>query len=376
MKSRWRRSLTALLLAVCAVLALSVYEGAVLAAGTPADITKSCSVTVSPGTIEDLENAGIVIDVYKVADAKEDGVYDTYGYTLTGDYRGMEGLEAALSDLSGLSNEDWRSLAAGVAEFTFREDQKIEAAQTQKPANTRIEGLESGLYLLVARSESLTDREDYITSVPDKEDETKENLATVAYSSRYVYTFFPELISLPGKEPVPGQEPGSLIQNTSNPGEWLYDMSVVLKPAQSPRYGDLEITKILESYENSGPATFVFRIEAELDGEKVYSDVAALTFDAAGEKTIRIEGRIPIGAQVTVTEVYHGSAYTQVGQEPEGPLTLEDFDNPIEDTDSAGVTFRNRYDEQDRKGYGVVNRFSKDENGVWTWDNTGDNEAQ
>ena len=54
--------------------------------------------------------------------------------------------------------------------------------------------------------------------------------ATIANSHTYKYTFAPELVSLPTKE---ANETGVI--STGNPGDWIYDAHVTLKPSQDVR---------------------------------------------------------------------------------------------------------------------------------------------
>ncbi len=208
--------------------------------------------------------------------------------------------------------------------------------------------LGSGLYLLIARG---SDVEDYVRMVAD--DAGNETVVTVAQSERHVYTFAPELVALPGKA---ADDSGAV--NTANPGEWLYDLTVQMKPEQSLRMGQLEIVKTLLSYETSAPATFVFHVEAVLDGEKVYDQVVSATFTAAGEERILIDD-IPVGAEVTVTEVYSGASYE---------LTTDGTQRTvIAAEDTAEVGFTNTYNRKKRTGYGITNHFTYGEDG-WQWE--------
>ena len=135
-------------------------------------------------------------------------------------------------------------------------------------------------------------------------------------------------------------------------------------------FGDLVIEKPLSNWESSGPATFVFNVEAKLGGKTVYTSVASLSFSGAGTKSYTFTEVIPVGAVVTVTEVYDGSAYTAVGgtvktvtvKYPTGDPTVAE-DNP------ATVSFTNDYDKHERHGSGILNTFTK--NGT-QWNNSND----
>ena len=136
---------------------------------------------------------------------------------------------------------------------------------------------------------------------------------------------------------------------------------------QNQRYGSLLLRKTLHNYKEAlGAAMFVFRVEARKDlnhdGEKeiVYSNVVGLEFDAAGEKEAVVE-HIPAGSEVTVEEIYSGSAYTIQGS------AVKDVTVWAKDSNDAGnlpaVEFANDYDDRVTYGTGAVNHFTHDGNG-------------
>lgn len=122
---------------------------------------------------------------------------------------------------------------------------------------------------------------------------------------------------------------------------------------------------------------FVFQVEArkdlDHDGEKevIYSNVVGLEFGAAGQKEVVI-GHIPAGAEVTVEEIYSGSAYTLLGTENVKKTTV------IRPEGSGGgpalVGFTNTYDDRTTYGTGAVNRFSYNGNG-WFGERITENEG-
>ncbi len=190
------------------------------------------------------------------------------------------------------------------------------------------------------------------------------------YTESYQYTFLPYLVSLPNNSYDPSA-PVSV-------DEWDYDPAVGLKPRQDIRYGSLKIQKTLEAYNASlGEAMFVFQVEArkdlDHDGEKevIYSNVVGLEFGVAGQKEVVI-GHIPAGAEVTVEEIYSGSAYTLLGTENVKKTTV------IRPEGSGGgpalVGFTNTYDDRTTYGTGAVNRFSYNGNG-WFGERITENEG-
>lgn len=335
--------LLAFALTVLAVLAAPALNGEAKAV----DFNKDCSLKVNPGSpdlAEDLAKAGIMIDLYKVADAAPVAGYDTYTYQMTDAYKGIE-----IPEYPG--NDDWKALSQKAAAIALNGKPDIEGVPVDQPQT----GLKSGLYLVIARGSDVPE-EGYV--VRTKGEDGSETVTTLARTNEYVYSFLPELVSLPGKEAVDGNVA------TSNPGDWIYDMEITLKPEQALRYGSLEIVKQLDTYETKDPATFVFQVEAVLGGQTVYSDVVSLTFTEPGQKSVLLD-RIPVSAQVKVTEVYSGAVYT--------PTTAAEQNTVIEANRTVQTAFTNDYDDTHKGGGSVTNRFTYAAD-QWGWTQVGDEE--
>ena len=326
------------------------------------NLEEDCSLRVAPvdpgnnnqEMVADLAGAAITVDLYKVADAQPVSGYDTYTYKFLDEYKDLESIYKG-----DPNNAEWKKMAQEAASYV-KKSQEAEAPEgTAQPVMSgaisngyaELGGLKCGLYLLIARG---TDIEDYWTTVNQQGDveeedaEAAESIATIARSNKYVYTYSPEMISLPGKEG----------NTTAGNGEWLYNMTASLKPEQSVRYGSLEIVKTLLSYETKDPATFVFRVTGVLGEETVFDDMVSLTFtpeDIAGQKSVILEDRIPVGTVVTVTEEYSGGVYGQISVTPD-PVT-------IEANNIVSVPFTNDYNETDRGGGSVTNSFNQSETG-------------
>ena len=228
-------------------------------------------------------------------------------------------------------------------------------------AGTKVGNLAPGLYLLVARGRNLTELADYKIEIEQTDSLTQEEskrIATIANSQQYTYAFLPQLVSLPTKE-----ADANGVINTANPGDWIFEASVNLKPERLDRYGSLEIVKTLSEYETMGgvqeSATFVFEVTGMLDDQVVYSNVESITFTAAGQERVVLD-RIPAMAQVTVREVYSGSSYQ---------LTVPgDRTATIAADDVVSVEFENEYDGRRTNGHGIKNQFVYDEEaGAWHW---------
>lgn len=349
MKKKWKGwlvgPLAAFALAVTAVVGTPALDGTARAV---VDVTKSCTLTVNPvdpnnkDLAEDLKTAKVVIDLYKVAKAVPDSVYDTYTYEFQGAYAGLK--------YSGKpDNEEWSRLSAQAARIALSGQTPEISGQ---PASEKITVPEGGLYLAVARG---SDVSDYITTV--KNESGEETMDTIANSAEYTYTFSPSLVSLPSK-----QADANEVINTAVPGEWLYDVTISMKPERAIRFGSLEIVKTLQQYEVKDPATFVFQVDAFLgEGEnerKVFNDVVSISFTpgSANQKSKRIDN-LPVGARVVVTEVYSGAVYHAVTDPTQTTV--------IEANSVVSVAFTNDYSTTDKGGGAVTNHF--DYNDGWNW---------
>ncbi len=378
MKRRW----ISLLAAAALVLGLCIADpvagtAAPLEADTKGFVAGSCSLTVYPEDPnkeeadrfgEDLAQAGVVVDLYQIARAVKTPGYDTYHFELMPGYDleipgGPGGEEdEGTAEGTGRLAAGWEAFAQQAAAVILNADAPGTPVQgSGAPAGTRMEGLDAGLYLLVARGADMTKVSDYKMEVKQKDEVTGEEtvrIATTANSGQYTYAFLPQLIALPTK-----QADADGVVNTANPGDWIFDMAVNLKPEQLPRYGSLEIVKTLSEYETMGgieeAATFVFEITGRLGDEVVYSNVESITFTAAGQESVVID-RIPAGAEMTVTEVYSGSSYR---------LTVPGDRTATIAADSVvSVSFENEYDGRRTNGHGIKNRFVYDEEaGRWNW---------
>ncbi|MBR1780154.1 MAG: hypothetical protein IJ751_01965 [Oscillospiraceae bacterium] len=348
--------LLALALAVSLPLLLSDTARAV-------DLTQPCALTIKAGAfteqadLDDLAGANVVIDLYKVADAVADDGYSTYSFNVDSGYTLSHPLDS-YENLMQLTSADWDDLAQDAAKAVLTSGQTF-AKETTGNAGENIDGLDCGLYLVIAHGADLTE---YTETAEDG------SLVTFANSNEYTYSFLPALIALPStaadvtRTTDANGDPEAV---TTDGGDWQFDVSATLKATREPRFGDLEILKTVSTYGTR--ATCVFRVEATLEDTVVYSDVVGLNITAAGTSTIAIRGRLPVGATVTVTEIYSGASYSLTTSATQTAVIAP----PGEPT--AQVQFTNDYDETTTSGDGIVNQFFRDDTGHWDVDNTGDN---
>lgn len=373
------------------LLAAVLTLAALFAAGlrTPAwadgiNLDHPCGATFLPagessGFLTDLrENANVVVDLYKVADAEKADGYDSYTLRLREAFAGLTGADTVLNS-STAANADWQTLAA-VAFAAVQAKAGTDAAVTPTAAGAAVdtaialsgEGLETlggpGLYLVIARGSDLTAAADYTKTIRD--DAGNEKQVTIANSSLYQYEYEPQLIAIPTKAAADvldenGQPTGETQINTGNGGDWIYSPVISLKPARVYRMGDLEIAKTLEGYIGTETAAFVFTVEAEWpdlnDNTKTekYSNTHTFFFSADGTQSYKIEQKIPVGVEVTVKEVYSGAHYTLNFTDQEQTVT-------IGAETAARAAFTNVFDKTVKGGHGIENEFEHD-GSTWRW---------
>lgn len=306
-----RKQITAGLLSLVLCLSIMLPLMTASAAGGP-DLGANCSLTVTTNDeYAEFQKLTVPMRLYRVADVRENGSYIPV--------EGFTGL-----DLSGFRID---STAQAISELTDQAEQAVTAGdltaayQLQMANGTAtISGIPTGLYLL--RSETVR-------------------------TGRYEYTTMPILVQLP----APTSGIGAL--------DWIYDAEIVVKQMQDQRLGDLTISRTLEEYEPLlGTATFVFQVEATVNGESVYSNVETMFFDAAGTQMVTVK-QLPAGAEVTVTEVYSG-AYE---------LTTSRSQTVTMAVGGAGVAFTNTYNGSVVTSAGIQNHYAYDGkvNGVDSW---------
>lgn len=354
MKKKWIR----------AALALVCVFGALLAAQMLAGAQGPCTLQVYPCDVKNTEDEAMLsdlmglgedgagprlgFDLYKVAGMVPSQTMDTYDFTPTEDFPDVEIPE-------DITTAGWQEIARQVAERIFwdgdgkvKEALALEPVLKDKPMGDKLPDLEPGLYLVVAHERGKPHKE-YLGTAQDGK------LVTQFQGEENRYTFLPELITLPTKEAVDGEI------NTANPGGWLNDVVVYLKPQVDDAKGPIRVTKKLLSYGHDSPVTFVFRVQAFKNDKMVYEKVVSMDFTQAGSQSITLED-LPVGVLVTVEEIYSGASCKFVERiDPEDPTVHLEF--PIE------FTFVNDFDNTN-KGHGILNRFvfvkgEGDDKGHW-----------
>ena len=213
-------------------------------------------------------------------------------------------------------------------------EKNLNATDTVTTTNgmTKSEGLETGLYL-IQPEEVVTDN--------------------------YTYTFAPSLVALPNN-----------YYGNGGSDTWVYNLTgengITLKPEQHARYGKLVINKTLlhQNVTSGDKATFVFQIDIENPDGTKESKVEALDFKTAGSDSITIE-HLRAGADVTVTEVYSGASYSLVSDNAVKAKITANDEYSSADAPTAEVSFKNDTDGRPNGGYGIVNNFKLNKNGLY-----------
>lgn len=414
--ARPRRAAAALILAL-AVAALSAPLAARRAYAS-VDLGQPCSLTVNIGASlpedeqRDLYEADIVVDLYRIADAVPASGYDSFGWEVIEPFR-SEGVSID----SSAGADGWKSVADRAAEVALGDIPKGEDAAKGSggaarkapspkgefmarqvfygnPANSQITDMKAGLYLVIPHGSGI---EEYVAAKANTSGDVSR--VTVAESNRYIYSFYPELVSLPNR---PVAADGSY--GAADGSSWVTDASVdlSLKFSREERTGNLEITKDLLTYaarEKTGrtitdPATFVFEVSvyesrqayehAESSAPLVYHDFVSIVFDGNGDygitgaspdeygnteygrKKAVVKG-LPIGSYAVVEEVYTGIYANTGGAVKEHEIVVNDDDNTI------GVEFVNDYGDKHGGGGSVTNRFTfSSSDSKWGWEQVTD----
>jgi hypothetical protein len=345
-KVKTARTAAVLLTALLLVLFFSPVPGRAVDASRPVTLTVGVE---DAGTAGGPAAAAVEIDVYRVARAVSDG----------GDGLTLEALPPYGDlDLSSAADRgSLRLLTDAALEIALRSGSPAVAGAALGTKISRADdgtALGAGMYLVVPHGAGL-DPAGYLCRVADETGAV--HTATAAYSDYSRYLFQPQLLTLP----IRAAELASGLYDcdVAAGGEAvIYDASISFKYEEDPLEGSLLLTKRLLSHAEGTAATFVFSVDVRRGGSLVFSDIRTLTFDAAGEKTLRIDG-LPAGAEVTVTEVYSGAGYKLVSAPSVTAVVAANA--------PAEARFVNEFDYTDRDGGSIVNHLSYSGGTGWSW---------
>lgn len=360
------------------------------AAGVVLDNNNTVTIKLVPTDKKDtdfeteIKKAKVEADLYFIASAVADPMYDTYSYSYTDSSFATlkSSIDTAL--VADPDNQNDRNtmlkkfspIAQDAAELVQKQSiDPITVQAAGELTEISVRGLDAGMYLLILRGSDLnkdTSDSGYFATTTKKgsnayndfeenTDGSKDVTITVtrAVSDNYEFLFEPQLITLPTK--MDGNDQS---YNTAY-GVWSKDLSITAKPEMKPRYGKLKIIKTLDNYidlsknQINEPSLFVFEITAvkpsETEGGEdtvVFQDDRGIEFTATGEESIVVD-HIPAGSIVTVKEIYSGASYTA-----DSPLTVSGIEITAEqDLDKiAKAEFENYFNGRNG-GHGIINEI-------------------
>ena len=399
MRMKSRRTL-AVLLSMILLLALAPSGFAVDLDPGINSVTVEC-VPQGSDFAEDLATATIQADLYLLAPAvRYEEPYenvDSYTYqvpeegtvfhdllkTLTEELNGADTPEVppAEKDVFDQFEHYAQDFAKIVLDSSYTPDPDRIKSATAVAGKTfiNVPNLDAGLYLLIIRGQELTEKDssDHPEKVYVKKTEqasSDENgAATTLFTTRvltedYEYLFKPQLFTLPTKLDKNVQQ-----YNTAY-GEWENQLSIYAKPTRVANNGDL---KIIKNVNNPGPdpVDFVFEVTWKDKSNNDVTKVVTMTFKGDTRKEYTLVNTVPIGTEVTVTEVHSGIGYTAVT----GPQTVT-IQAPAAATaggETAAVRnvveFTNDHTGPGG-GHGILNRFTAGSNS--SFDGVGFNDSE
>ena len=284
------------------LLALCMLVGLIGAAGAAGE---EVSLTVAPpdnfadeAARADFDAAGVVVDLYLVAEATKIEGYDAYEYAPTGSFASL----TLSDDMDEAASQALAQDAAAIAKDGATP--VVTGAPLEQKITSGDDGsdLAAGIYLVIPRGGD----EDYWTTAG--EDDSLIGMRASSGSIEYVFT--PLLIALPTKEDVNGD---GVISSADEDGDWICDADLTLKFSMTEQFVEITVEKTIEDFEGE-QASFVFLVEAVSNGETVFSETVMITMGASGTGTATMD-RIPAGSDVTVTEIYGGPRYDAVGSD-------------------------------------------------------------
>ena len=336
----------------------------------------------------DLKTARIQVDLYKLAAAELDVAGDSYHYAVSetdnGDpfWAALTQLQGDLADAEKLEDQNNRDTVfekfepyaqtfAGIVLDSHPGHPEIPVTRSELAVaeNTTItvDNLDAGLYLLIIHGAGLTTKDGvpetgYVVKTEQASGETGTD-KTVTYATRvvtddYEYLYRPQLLTVPTKVSEENEQ-----QYNTAYGNWVNTLTIYAKPTREANNGDL---KIIKNVNNPGPdpVDFVFEVSWLGKDRIPVTKVVSMTFEGETRKEYVLANTVPIGTEVTVTEVHSGIGYT--AEISSRTATIVATPTPTEgaasadSADSAGiaeVVFTNDHTGPGG-GHGILNRFT------------------
>ena len=335
----------------------------------------------------DLKTARIQVDLYKLAAAVPDVISDSYHYDVPETDNGhpfwaaLTQLQGDLADAEKLEDQNNRDTVfekfepyaqtfAGIV-LDSHPEIPVTRSELAVAENTTItvENLEAGLYLLIIRGAGLTTKDDdpetgYVVRTEQAaggegtETPPQPVYATRVVTDDYEYLYRPQLLTVPTKV----SEEHVQQYNTAY-GNWVNSLTIYAKPTREANNGDL---KIIKNVSNPGPdpVDFVFEVTWKDKSNNDVTKVVTMTFKGDTRKEYTLVNTVPIGTEVTVTEVHSGIGYTAVT----GPQTVTIQAPAAATADGETAAVRNVVEFTNDHtgpggGHGILNRFTAGSDG-------------
>lgn len=395
-------------------------------ASDPCELKVSFQENSEVGKEENLEP--VTIDLYRIATAEPVQGYNIYGYKFSDNQAYDDAIKAYTAGNKDWVVDDetfryapdgttdpkmekgWAGLTEKLTEVLFTMENRPEPAYS-KPIGTAITGIEPGLYLMVPHG-SLTNYkvqamdDDNTPKVNDKGDpqeltgatpsymirterkgangNTETVYSSIAVSPTKVYTFTPQLVSLPGLERG-ATNTGTDAETGLAPG-WTTSVDAFAKAGFFDRYASLKLAKTLKDF--NGSAVFMFEVDITTQTGQVFIRNIPMTFDGEGSKYVTLSDVIPMGSKVTVSEIYEGAKYemtnssnTTINPISGGTITLTLPNGDKQIIFEAGqalvtASFENQVSGSATTGTGIVNHFESIPDNArsgytWNWTQIG-----
>ena len=278
------------------------------------DCTLTYSTDISDVT-DVAENKGLVVDLYQIASFTQNG--DSFVFTPGEEFKSLFNNK---TDFMKMDSDQLDEFANNCSKIVFAGSfTPVRAENGEKTLSS------DKLYLAIVRNDN-TDKDNYLKIEDDK-------YSSVFSTNKNSYYFKPLLVFTQGA-----------------------DLQVDLNK-YAKQNGELVIEKVLKTYAGK-PVTFVFEVDLIKDNQEVQFDVVSLTFDSYGVKQTIVKN-IPVGSTVKVKEIYAGSSYKVSGDSSIEKIIQCSADKK----DESGyietkATFENDFNDDSKKGYGVLNTFN------------------
>ncbi|MBQ6390270.1 MAG: hypothetical protein IJH88_01445 [Eggerthellaceae bacterium] len=358
-----------LTLAICLLAALMFGWHSVAQAASwwpPSKDYQGCELTVYASEKKDIQkdlaSVGAYVNLFKVADAKAEDDYEAFKYEYVAAFGDGPVPTPGVDDAD--AKEKWQEIAREAALVVEKGDSGAPTGSgdfLEPGYNVKMSKLDDGIYLAVILSHEPG------TSDWAKDESGSATGSTTIKTARNEYTFMPQLVALPSKDPYPKDGPIA----SSNPGPWLTELTINLKPDLKDRYGSLVIKKnvVNDAKYSIKPVSFLFHVtgiqpDGTAYGPNGEGNYVTIQYSGGESATETLE-HILAGTELTVTELPLSEASWGLKSDNDQKVTILGDGK----TEVSTVEFTNEY--KPAKGFAVNNEFELqkigDDTDDWDW---------